>query len=105
MNVRKWFQLRLSTMIVLTIVAGLLMALNFRPYDYADGTLRTYGWPFSMIYCLRLAFSGIRFNDDVVNLGNSNYLVLRYCVANLAVFAATLIWIAFVLEWFARRKN
>lgn len=107
MRDRKWFQLHLSTVLVLLIATGILMGLNFARTDLSDGTVTCYGWPFNMIICSRLdPFSGIRFIDsDVVNIGNSTYLILRHCIANLAVQLIILSTIGLSLEALARRKN
>jgi len=105
MNVRKWFQLRLSTMLALTLAAGLLMSLNFLPNELGEGFTRRYGWPFQSMVVQFLILEPIAFNFDVVSFGDSTYVSLRYCIANLAILLAILAAIAFVLEWFARRKS
>jgi hypothetical protein len=44
---RPWFQFHLSSLVLMSIAAGLIMMLNFRPSEYSlDGeTILARGWP------------------------------------------------------------
>jgi hypothetical protein len=110
---RRWFQLHLSTCVVLMFVAGSLVWANVRTYDAPGTAALTYarGWPCIVQYWI-IARQG---DDDLTSLYDTARG--RHCIvvpsrfdswggaANAAVALAILITVAFVLEFLIRLRR
>ena len=106
----RWFQLHLTTVIALTLTAGLLVILNLQPQG-AIGP--NYGFPFQCACYANgypyeggpLEFSNYGYNNFFVKKDGGFYtLDLTELIWNIAIAAFILVTIAWGLEYLARRK-
>ena len=110
---RRWFQLHLSTVIVLTLTAGLLVILNLQPH-IPGAVGPSFGFPF---HCASYA-NGYPYEGGPVEFSNFGFkyfslrtaggiygLLLSEMMCNVAIAVLILGSIAYGLEYVARRKR
>ena len=117
---RSWFQVHLSTAVVLMITAGVLMLANLRPPKIVDYdqflTLSFYssGWPFRELNTfeqkgspnLRELLEIEDLRQELLSLRNtSRFSSLPTMLANVAVALAILTAVAMGCEWWVRRRE
>ena len=111
---RPFFQIHLSTAIVLMFVAGGFLWLNVKPpvilnrelvqgptQAYFELTIRTTGWPFHSIYCMAERGSVAQTIADG-NIANAN---VHFAVANATACLILLFGTATFFEWLFRRQE
>lgn len=120
---RAWFQLHLSTCIVLMLAAGALVWANITHVSYEyDGLSKTHGmrlkgWPLGMLVDQEVRFTSNDGNRPIDNrvmkplgppeagsLPDGSFLV-RPALLNLFVAIALLLCAAFACEWLIRRRG
>jgi hypothetical protein len=92
---RSWFQIHLSTAIMLMLVAGGLVWANAEPtkfYSMGDELVFFRGWPYT--------FQG-NINGDVIK----DYFWPEYMARNVASAVMILGTVAFACEWWIRRRS
>lgn len=108
---RAWFQLRLSTAVLLMFAAGGLYYANLTPYllESNQGTtlyngvsysnhyqIYAFGWPF--VACRKFVYG-------VPQIPEGYYPDYRHLYIDIAAAIAILFAVAFAAEWLARRKS
>ncbi|MGD0089900.1 MAG: hypothetical protein ABSE73_08260 [Planctomycetota bacterium] len=93
---RPWFRFHLSTAVLLMLVAGILLGLNF--HVVTDGVLYiVFGWPFQVYW------------PDLSNRssseGPSPTMELGVLMCDVAVCFAILYFLWRISEWHIRRKE
>ena len=100
MKLHRWFQLRLSTLIALSFVAGGLLAANLTKNERLAG-LVSWGWPRTAIArILYPEIIPIQARPQEQTLWDWNGLLI-----DIGVAAAILLVTALVLETIARRRE
>lgn len=98
---RGWFQIRLSTAIVMMFVAGCILGLNFQPYESLHvSALRQhsnicYGWP-APVY---LHF--INYDMPIWSIGN---FATIFFIGDVVCWTLILFAVAMPAEWLVRRN-
>jgi len=96
---RRWFQIHLSTCVVLMFVAGGIVGLNVKPPFYiADISGNTRGWavygfPWGIYY------KAFPYNPE------GSYIITDNLVSDVVLALGMLVTIGVVLEWLIRRRE
>ncbi len=94
---RRWFQLHLSTCMVLMIQAGILLLLNLTPH-YPNSYSHFYGWPSGVYGTDESAW----YDSKVQRVVKHEYFVWSGIVYDLSVFIGILVLSGYVCEYAAR---
>jgi hypothetical protein len=101
---RKWFQLHLSTLLIVSLAAGAVLWLNLRAFTVEQGgyDLWNCGWPYPM-YEIQLFIIDCMF-DANETLKDSTLFLPGNLAKNIGVGLAILLCVAVLCESWTRRK-
>lgn len=107
MTIRRWYQFRLSTALLLMFAASLLLWLNVRQTE--DRTtknnllLNARGWPYA--WHVHIPQQEVHFKQAVGTVRESSTIQWTHLALNTAIALGILGATAFLTEWTIRRRE